>query len=136
MENLETGKLSQTETAGETVRSFSQLSVELPKKLAVCGATLRTAVQRQFRLRCVTNDGVLNALYTAFFELQEVDLQLTLSHARRDELEARLREVLEAVGLMGQHEPEIESVGKSHKLTGSAKRRGKTVSPSEAQPHT
>ena len=84
----------------------------------------------------MTNDGVLNALYTAFFELQEVDLQLTLSHARRDELEARLREVLEAVGLMGQHEPEIESVGKSHKSTGSAKKRGKMVSPSEEQPQT
>ena len=136
MESLETGRLSQTEIAGETVGSFSQLSVELPKKLTVCGATLRTAVQRQFRLRCVTNDGVLNALYTAFFELQEVDLQLTLSHARRDELEARLREVLEAMGLMGQRELEIESAGKSHKSAGSVKRRGKTVSPSETQPQT
>lgn len=100
-ENLETGKLSPTEAAGEIVRSFTELSAELPKKLAACGATLRTAVQRQFRLRCVTSDGVLDALYTAFFELQEADLQLTLSRTQRSGLEPRLREVLAAMGLTG-----------------------------------
>ena len=71
---LEAGKFSSTEVAGEVVRSFTELSILLPEKLSHCGATLRTAVQRQFRLRCATSDGVLDALYVAFFELQEADL--------------------------------------------------------------
>lgn len=99
---LEAGKLSSTEAAGEVVRSFTELSISLPKKLAHCGATLRTAVQRQFRLRCATSDGVLDALYVAFFELQEADLQAALTRARFCELEPRLREVLSVFGLGGE----------------------------------
>ena len=118
-EGLETGRQSQTEAAGETVRSFTLLSAELPRKLSVCGATLRTAVQRQFRLRCLPNDGMLGALYTAFFELQEVDLQLVMSRGRKCELELRLREVLEALGL-ADDEP-------AKKANGNAKERRKSA---------
>lgn len=99
---LEAGKFSSTEVAGEVVRSFTELSILLPEKLSHCGATLRTAVQRQFRLRCATSDGVLDALYVAFFELQEADLQAALTRARFGELEPRLREVLSVFGLGGE----------------------------------